>query len=278
MGEHSMKQYINYAKAFNANGEVLSWIDTTLRAYHEKNAPVLREVEHIIDYLVSGNAPQRLKKASYAQMKSNAEKWNESLQKRGNGIIEESEDTETIKDFQDGFKIVKLIGENAYKREGALMRHCVESYYGNGKEIYSLRDKNNMPHCTIEKDQQIKGKGNGHIHPKYIDYIIQFLKYTGMEIRDSEMRNIGYHSGASLKNYIHNKLYKEKYLYEAETIRPKKGYVVIRQLSEIDTIQKGKKIVFWGTLRLRGYSHPLPAGFTHCGGYLDLGGYIAVAL
>ena len=38
------------------------------------------------------------------------------------------------------------------------MSHCVASYYGRDVEIYSLRDKKNLPHCTLEKDNQIKGE------------------------------------------------------------------------------------------------------------------------
>ena len=79
------------------------------------------------------------------------------------------------------------------------MSHCVGGYYGNGKEIYSLRDKDNIPHCTMEKDQQIKGKGNGDIHPKYINYVVKFLEHVGMTVGDSEMKHLGY---INLENLI----------------------------------------------------------------------------
>jgi len=38
------------------------------------------------------------------------------------------------------------------------MSHCVSSYYGRKVAIYSLRDKNNLPHATIEENNQVKGK------------------------------------------------------------------------------------------------------------------------
>jgi hypothetical protein len=62
------------------------------------------------------------------------------------------------------------------------MSHCVASYYGRDTVIYSLRDSNNNPHCTIEDGNQIKGKGNGSVDPKYIDYVVKFLEKLGMTV------------------------------------------------------------------------------------------------
>ena len=185
--------YTQYAQFLNANEEVIYWVEHNLKNYLETHKPTQSEVEHIIDYLASKEAPTRLKKMSYKQAKENAKKWNETLQKKGKEIKETEKDVEVIHDFKDGFKIVKLIGENAYKREGNLMGHCVSSYFGKDDEIYSLRDNKNMPHCTMSKSsQQIKGKGNGSINPKYIKYVVKFLELSGIEVRDSEMRNLGY--------------------------------------------------------------------------------------
>ena len=39
---------------------------------------------------------------------------------------------------------------------------------------------------------QIKGKGNGAIHPKYIHPILAFLKRIGFDIRPGDMKNLGY--------------------------------------------------------------------------------------
>lgn len=106
----------------------------------------LSEVEHIVDYLLSEDAPKRLDRATYSQMQKNTEKWVKKLAKRGSHIQESEEDVKTVLDFGDGFRVVQLIGENAYKREGYLMSHCVASYADKDVEVYSLRDKNNMPH------------------------------------------------------------------------------------------------------------------------------------
>lgn len=139
--------------------------------------------------------------------------------KKGKNIIELEGDVELIKDFRDGFRIVKLVGKTAYDREGFLMAHCVGSYFGSNKEIYSLRDGKNMPHCTMEKDQQIKGKGNGSINPKYIKYVVAFLEEIGMKVGDNEMKNLGYINVEKIRDKLHrtkNKFYNQKYLFEQD--------------------------------------------------------------
>lgn len=175
-------KYLEYAKTFNASEEVIYWVEHNLTNHLKSNPENQDEIEHTLDYLISSDAPKRLKAMSYEEAVKNAEKWLKAQQKKGQDIKEKPEDTEVVLDFKDGFKIVKLIGENAYKREGYLMSHCVASYYGKGKEIYSLRDSDNLPHCTMEKDQQVKGKGNGNIHPKYISYVVKFLEHVGMTV------------------------------------------------------------------------------------------------
>ena len=76
--------------------------------------------------------------------------------------------------------------------------------------LYSLRDKNNNPHATIEvfyssytekqKIEQIKGKGNGSIHPNYINLIMAFINKVGLTLKSYELSNLGY-----------NKLKEEQY-------------------------------------------------------------------
>lgn len=211
-----MEKYLKYAEHLNANSEVISWIEANLNNHLKNNEENQTEIEHIIDYLVSEKAPKRLKKMSFLEAKKNTDKWNKSLVKKGSRIEESASDVEIIKDFKDGFKIVKLVGENAFKREGFLMRHCVASYFGKDTEVFLLRDKNNVPHCTMEKDQQIKGKGNGSINPKYIKYIVSFLEETGMIVGDSEMKNLGYVNIKRIKEKLHptlNNFYNDNYLF-----------------------------------------------------------------
>ena len=185
-----MQQYIDYTKHIGGDEYLLKWVSTVLKNELAREAKTTEEVEHILDFLVQYK--KKVQRMSYKDAKRLSDAWMKTQIKKGNNILELPTDTEVVLDFNDGFKIVKLISENAYKREGFLMSHCVASYYGNGKEIYSLRDKDNVPHCTMEKDQQIKGKGNGDIHHKYINYVVKFLEHVGMTVGDSEMKHLGY--------------------------------------------------------------------------------------
>lgn len=135
---------------------------------------------------------------SYTQARESSIKWNKANQKKGRLIVDGDDDVETIHDFLDGTRIVKLKTKKAYQREGTLMAHCVGGYAPDTTTIYSYRDKNNNPHATFQVEKsgkqivQIKGKGNGSIHPKYIHPILTFLKTIGLDIRPNDMINLGY--------------------------------------------------------------------------------------
>lgn len=219
--------------------EVKNWINTTLVAYLRKQPENQGEIEHIIDFLNSDKAPMRLSKMSYDQAKAGAEKWMQSQIKKGNNIIETDTDVKVVlRSKTSGFTFVQLIGENAFKREGHLMSHCVASYANKeGIQVYSLRDAKNNPHCTIEvtsngtQVNQIKGKGNGPIHPDYIKYVIKILKYFKMDVRDSEMSNLGYNSlskeywdylDSNFKGLQYVSFNKKKYLYSKTRMISKK--------------------------------------------------------
>jgi hypothetical protein len=218
-----MENYLKYAQGIGVSSEVINWLNHTLANYLEKKRAEISEVEHVIDYLAQ-NKVKALHKMSYPQALAKTKKWVEKLNKQAGKIVESKKDTKVVLKLDKGFKVVQLIGENAYKREGMLMSSCVASYFGRDTKIYSLRDKNNNPHCTMEYGQQIKGKGNGSIHPKYIKYVVKFLEWTGMEVRDSEMKNLGYVNVEKYKKYINTKdLFKNKYWYKADKLLDKKG-------------------------------------------------------
>lgn len=189
-----------YALAIGASQEVIGWINISLRKVVEKSTAPVSDYEHIIDFLSSDAAPKRLQKMSFVDAKRKAKEWSEKNQKKGKNLIDSDDDIETIHDFLNGTKIVKLKTKKACQREGFLMSHCVGGYTpSENVHIYSYRDKKNMPHATFEVQKnnnevvQIKGKGNGPIHPKYIHPILAFLKSIGMEIRPNDMQNLGYH-------------------------------------------------------------------------------------
>lgn len=191
--------------------ETRDWISRNLKNYLTKISNSLvsdekpkaikndEEIRQIISYLNSPEAPQRLQKMSYSQAKSNSEKWIEAQRKRGETIGEKITDYEVFTDFGNGFKFVKLVGENSYKKEGHLMHNCVAGYYGReNSDIYSLRDGNNNPHATIEilknsnRINQIKGKGNGSIHSSYAPYILDFISKAKMKVNRCDFNRFGY--------------------------------------------------------------------------------------
>ena len=242
------EEIIKYAKGMNAKQKIIDWINKEL---YKLNVVNQTEIEHIIDYLVSDKAPKKLDKATYKQMLDNTNKWNKTLIKKGSEIKELKKDIKIIVDFKDGFKFVKLIGKNAYEREGFLMRHCVSQYYNKEDEIYSLRDKNNNPHCTISKQsQQIKGKGNGSISPKYIKYVVDFLKHLKIDVKDNEMVNLGYYNIEKFKKHLHKdsikQLFNKKYWFKENKLlnKTKEIFYCLDMLDFIPLINNNLKLNF----------------------------------
>lgn len=191
---------VEYAKSLNSSQDVISWLETAVSAALKKEKIKEDEVEHIIDWMCSSDAPKRLLKMSVVDAKRKAHEWSEKNKKKGHGLEDSPDDLSTFMTFDDGFKIVELLTQKAYQREGSLMSHCLGGYsVKSNVSMYSLRDEKNNPHCTFEVSKdgesvlQIKGKGNGSIHPKYVYKVIYFLKKNGMDIRPSEMKNLGYY-------------------------------------------------------------------------------------
>lgn len=196
-----MTLYLEYVNGLGGSSEVLEWVSTVLTKQGTKRTLDQTEAEHVLDYLLSPVAPQRLRRMSYADAKIAADKWSAANQKKGRNIQESAADVEVIHDFMDGARIVRLLTKPALQREGFLMSHCVGGYNPDSKDIhiYSYRDKSNMPHATFEVRRtqkeitQIKGKGNGAIHPRYINPILAFLLSIGIKVRPGDMKNLGYH-------------------------------------------------------------------------------------
>jgi len=247
MGEnvaHITTKFLDYAHHVQAPDHVLQFVSAKMTV----ETISTDEGEHVIDYLVSAEGPKRLNRATYEQMKTNAAAWLKAQQKKGAAIAETSDDTTSVLDFGDGFRIVRLVGKNAYKREGFLMAHCVASYYGRNVEVYSLRDAQNMPHATMEKNQQLKGKGNGDIHPKYVGYVVKFLEHIGMTVGPDEMQHLGYLDVQEFQDDLHAdvqaNLYKNRYWPKEKPLLAKDGaplatFLLWKQCPPV-TITKGK--------------------------------------
>ncbi|MFA5025123.1 MAG: PcfJ domain-containing protein [Candidatus Shapirobacteria bacterium] len=139
------------------------------------------QIDHVLDYF-QANPDLNISRISVREAIQQSRQWTEQLNKKASDQ-EDAGGIKIIKKYPDGFKWVDVISKQALDREGKLMKHCVGSYcdevQGGNTKIFSLRDKKNEPHCTIEVSgnevHQIKGKANGSVDKKYRDYVIDFL-------------------------------------------------------------------------------------------------------
>lgn len=110
--------------------------------------------------------------------------------------------TQDVYVFSNGFKIVKLIDPDSKNWEAFHMRSCVGDLKENDN-LFSLRDLQNKPHCTLEIEsipnqfnqnvkelKQVKGAVNSVVSPKYTHYILEFL--AAQSIMFFELNNLGY--------------------------------------------------------------------------------------
>lgn len=173
--------------------QFIKWFSGYLKNYIYKNKidyksyDFSNKLNHIIDYFLSPNSKKRFDRMTWEEAEKQTLNWDSWLKKR----ISDGDDPENV------FKVFSLNNDwNAYmlkspkalSYEGAKMQHCVGggSYNDrvkNGKIIiYSLRDKNDNPHATIEYNvennyiHQIQGKNNKPLKQEYIPQLHLFLK------------------------------------------------------------------------------------------------------
>lgn len=221
-----MEQFLEYAKSLSSSEEVLNWLNTSAKKALGLNKTTLSELEHVIDWMNSPDAPKRLQKMSLVDAKRLSSLWMEKNKAKGRNLNDSMDDVEPYLSFDDESSIVILKTKKAFAREGYLMSHCLGGYsLRDGYELYSLRDKENLPHATFEISRknkdilQIKGKGNGPIHPKYIHRVLAFLKKLGLEIRSSEMKNLGYYEiHKEHLNFVRKNINKNEQIVELNNV------------------------------------------------------------
>lgn len=186
---------------------IKDWLDKNLQNYlkkHGQDSVKKHQIDHVIDWLQSEDSVRQRKRLSRVGVPDAiklSEAWTKKLSKKFEKNKEKSKDqngTDEVFTFPDGYKVVQLISEYSYLREGNKMGHCVGSYHGKKNYIFSLRDPSNEPHCTIEYNPdskeiiQIKGKCNQEVKEKYHDYIIGFLNDLEYDyIHPYDLENIG---------------------------------------------------------------------------------------
>lgn len=184
---------------------IQKWIDSNYKNYLKKNPPLEPHIyDHIMDWMKSPEAASylpRLDRVAVPTAIDLSNKWTVFLNKKNEKNLKKIQDlsgVELIYKFSNDYSVVKLQSDDSFKREGVLMGHCVGSYSSRDDvQIYSLRDQNNEPHCTIEFNpytksiDQIKGKANLEVVPKYHKYVAEFLNQFHFESAYSyDLKNI----------------------------------------------------------------------------------------
>ena len=219
-----MKKYIEYINKFQEwNKYWIYFIENNLGDWTYKDKGNMKtltqtEIEHILDFLFS---EKKIYKSIWLKTileKTNS--WNKKLIEKSSSKDNEIqwEDYEVVKDFGDWYKFVKLLSKQSYEREWKLMSSCVSSYYWLDRDIYSLRDKKNLPHCTIEENNQVKWKWNQSVHNQYFWYCIKFLEEQGMSMWENEMKNIWFHKLSLIDKDL---VVEDKYLWDWKYISDK---------------------------------------------------------
>lgn len=167
------------------------WFEGYLKNYIHKNNIDLdndydfrNQLLHTIDYLNSPYSKKRFDRMTWEISQKQVLEWDSALQKRK----EKGDDPEGINLFcelKDDWCAVEIISKKALSYEGGTMGHCVGTYHNkveNGTvRIFSIRDKNNDSHITIEysnisnKIVQIQGKQNKFPIEKHRKYLAEFL-------------------------------------------------------------------------------------------------------
>jgi hypothetical protein len=162
------------------------------------------DLEHAISYLETVRDPSRV--SVPLAIKGGVDLLEQENKKASSD--EDLEGIEVLHKFPDGYTFVNVVSKQALQREGKLMQHCVgqeqQAYIRNVAkgtlQIWSLRDKSNNPHCTIEyipktkKINQIKGKQNNGVVSKYVPYVkkvLEIAKKKKMVTEIEDLINIG---------------------------------------------------------------------------------------
>ncbi len=143
-----------------------------------------------------GRPRKLLKLGSLEQASGEADKAmllrNEKLSTQ---LIPSDEGEETVMAMAENFRIVRMFTPSALDREGVAMGHCIgqgaydSSLHDGSRQFFSLRDRSNQPHATIEVIRSTntvvhcQGKGNKAPVGRYIPYLQTFLKKEGYRLQ-----------------------------------------------------------------------------------------------
>lgn len=164
------------------------WLKESIKEGTAFKLPISNElrqqVEHIIDYFSSMDDKEleKIYKIPYEVAVAKSKEWTKTIVKH-DALIPDENGESLIREYNDKCKWVRILTPNALNIEGNRMDHCVGTYdekvlKGKSK-IYSLRDPNDRPQCTIEVVRsfikQIKGYNDGPVLEYYCKHVIDFI-------------------------------------------------------------------------------------------------------
>lgn len=188
----------NISEYLQKDPRIDEWLNMHVETYIKTKTLTRNQLSHVIDYFKSTDSPRRIIRVGVDEAIRQSEAWTIKLNKKYKEFkTNEGDDVSLHKTYDNGYFWVKLEKSPAYDREGALMGHCVASYASHKRSIiYSLRDAQNMPHCTLEvtlpeqEINQIKGKKNESIVEKYHPYVIDFIKTSKLKFSTYDLSNL----------------------------------------------------------------------------------------
>jgi len=170
-----------------------SYVKRWIEKQNKQGLPLLNEdINGVRDWLFSlpednPKMVNKLQKLNWPMAIEHQKKWHSLINKKSqkSQIFDGDPDAiKIIKILPNGFKWVEILTSEGKDYEGNAMGHCVGRGAYDDKIIYSLRDTNNLPHCTIEYDKnkhsipQIQGKANQVIIDKYHKDVFDFITET----------------------------------------------------------------------------------------------------
>ncbi|AQU89195.1 hypothetical protein B0W47_16565 (plasmid) [Komagataeibacter nataicola] len=179
------------------------WMKKRLESYAKKNdynLPPEDEITNTRDWLhgLQEEDPKlanKIDRISWEAGQGHQEKWHDKLAKKAEKLSEfrgNPDDITPMIKYEDGFQWVKLDTPEAKDFEGNAMGNCVGKGGYDNKTIFSLRDKDNFPHVTIEYDektktiQQMKCKGNSEVTDDYMPVVKNLM----MELKPEHIYDI----------------------------------------------------------------------------------------
>jgi len=170
-----------------ARGETLHWFDPI----QVRRRPFWQMLDHVVNWFNSWKPTDtrlpRLTRINFNTAATAANLWMTDVGKNLWDYVKDK--PPLIRQYEDGYFWVRLVTNLHFERESQLMSHCVGNgayynMYRQGQtEYYSLRDKHNNPHCTVEVAvahgsrivRQCKGNSNRKPARPYQRFIRRFF-------------------------------------------------------------------------------------------------------